>query len=63
MSRFDGIGRKRLGDLNKPPRILRMGTSRLETPAVQSDGFGAWLIATARGLRLAAPGVAVTLSQ
>ena len=40
-----------------------MGPSRLHIPAVQSDRFGAGLIATARGLRLAAPGVAVTLSQ
>jgi hypothetical protein len=48
-----------LGDCNNPPWILRLGPSRLGTPAVQSDGFGAGLIATARGLRLAAHGVRV----
>ena len=33
-----------------------MGISRLVIPAVQHDRFGAWLMAIARGLRLAAHG-------
>jgi hypothetical protein len=42
IARFDGIERKRLGDLTKPARKLRLGTSRLAISIGAARATGAF---------------------